>query len=75
MTEDSPYLEHIESKQIDKLIESIYGNNPEDTVVSDTPIPKVETTPVEEKIDQLLQSMPKKEEPKKRVFFFRKKRK
>ena len=72
MTEEEPYLEHIESKQIEKLIDSLYGSKPENIVSQDTHIPDTQTASIDEKIDQLLEQIPEK--PKKRVFFFRKKK-
>ena len=72
MTEEEPYLEHIESKQIEKLIDSLYGCKPENIVTQDTHIPEIQRTSIDEKIDQLLQQTPEK--PKKRVFFFRKRK-
>jgi len=52
MSGEEPYIEHIESTEIKKLINRIYANKPEDAVSSDVPVHHHED--VVQQIDALL---------------------
>jgi hypothetical protein len=52
MSGEEPYLEHIESAEIKKLIDRIYASKPEDAIPHD--VPEVHHDQIAEEIDNLL---------------------
>ena len=51
MSGDEAYLEHIESDEIKKIIDKIYGSKPEDTIKQNIDVEKY--TEVKKQIDSL----------------------
>ena len=66
MSGDEAYLEHIESDDIKKIIDKIYGGKPEDTIKENTDIEK--HSEIIKQVDNL--ETPKKGFWKKRIKIF-----